>query len=542
VRKARFALTLAPALLGALVLTPGAQARVTATVGRATAVHNVARLGVRTALPVNKGARRRPRVAGASRRAAVAPPRVASSAVTAAAAPTIHPNFNGTSSRDSADTNFLQEFEPPDQALCVGNGFVMEMVNSAYTIYNKGGTRLAGPFNVNGPFDEGLREFTSDPRCHYDASTNTWFATILFISTDADGFFTDRSHLDIAVNNSGDPRTLWRNYQIDTTNADAPPEFDCPCFGDQPRLGIDSVNLYVTTDDYSILGPEFNGDSIYALSKKDLVNGSSAPHFAHLSGMQDADGNPLFGLQPAITTGSSTAEYLLNAMDPSGFGDNRIEAWTITNRGNVALGRAPTLSGPRTIRSEAYAIPPNAEQRGTDSVLDTGGDRMQQVQFINGNIWGELGTAVGVTGDVVLRAGTAWFELRPGTGGGLGGTRITHQGYVASRGNNIMYPAVQQMPDGNAVMGFSYSGPNRFPSTAFASMPSGASAFGPVTVTAAGTTNYDPNAGRWGDYSWAIVDPDGTGVWLADEYVPPASSQTPDKRRNWGTRVWKVTP
>ena len=108
-------------------------------------------------------------------------PLAAASAVSEAAAPLLA-NFNGTSSRDSAVTNFNLEFEPPDQGLCVGNGFVADMVNSAYTIYKPNGAVVSGPFNVNGPFDEGLTEFTSDPRCYYDSTTNTWFATILFIS------------------------------------------------------------------------------------------------------------------------------------------------------------------------------------------------------------------------------------------------------------------------------------------------------------------------------------------------------------------------
>ena len=34
-------------------------------------------------------------------------------------------NFDGVSSLDSAVTNFGAEFEPPDQGLCVGNGFVV---------------------------------------------------------------------------------------------------------------------------------------------------------------------------------------------------------------------------------------------------------------------------------------------------------------------------------------------------------------------------------------------------------------------------------
>ena len=68
----------------------------------------------------------------------------------------------------------------------------------------------------------------------------------------------------------------------------------------------------------------------------------------------------------------------------------------------------------------------------------------------------------------------------------------------------------------------------------------GASTFGPVTIAGEGTEPYDPNAERWGDYSYAVLDPSGTSVCLATEHVPPKSSQTPDGERNWGTRVLDV--
>jgi hypothetical protein len=88
-------------------------------------------------------------------------------------------NFDGVSSLDSGITNFGAEFEPPDQGLCVGNGFVVEPVNSAFTIYRRDGSVVIGPFNVNVLFNEGLLEFTSDPRCYFDKPTHTWFAIIL---------------------------------------------------------------------------------------------------------------------------------------------------------------------------------------------------------------------------------------------------------------------------------------------------------------------------------------------------------------------------
>src|SRR5579863_2419367 len=171
-------------------------------------------------------------------------------------------NFNGVSSLDSEKTNFGAEFEPPDQGLCVGNGFVLEAVNSAFTIYHTNGSVIAGPFNVNVLFAEGKKQFTSDPRCYYDKVTNTWFAIILFINSSS-----TRARTDIAVNTSGDPTKPWTVYHLDATDDGTngtPSHPGCPCLGDQPLLGIDSNNLYISTNEFSILGPQANSAQIYA--------------------------------------------------------------------------------------------------------------------------------------------------------------------------------------------------------------------------------------------------------------------------------------
>ena len=47
----------------------------------------------------------------------------------------------------------------------------------------------------------------------------------------------------------------------------------------------------------------------------------------------------------------------------------------------------PKLSS-LVLGSEAYALPPGAEQKGASSLLDSGDDRMQQVQFSGGAVWG----------------------------------------------------------------------------------------------------------------------------------------------------------
>jgi hypothetical protein len=89
-------------------------------------------------------------------------------------------------------------------------------------------------------------------------------------------------------------------------------------------------------------------------------------------------------------------------------------------------------------------------------------------------------------------------------------------------------------------MVFTLTGPKRYPSAAYATLHTGRAAFSAPTVAAAGTGPYHKKSTRWGDYSYAAINPAATSVWLATEYIPPKSSQTQDGRQNWGTRVLNV--
>ena len=449
-------------------------------------------------------------------------------------------NFDGTGSRDSAIANFGAEFEPPDQGLCAGNGYVIDPVNSAYRIFHSDGSLVAGPFNVNALFGEGPRQYTSDPRCFYDKATNTWFASILFINAAGTKGYTD-----ISVNTSGDPTTPWTFYHLDATDdgsGGTPNHPGCPCLGDQPLLGIDQYNLYISTNEFSILGPEFNGAQIYAISKADLVAKARSLHFVHFDNLS-VDGTVAASVQPALTNDSNAAaEYFLSSLDPAGTGDHRVGVWAMTNRPVVAQGGTPTLSN-LTISAESYGIPPAATQQGSTSLIDSGDDRMQQTQFIRGEIWGALGTIVTISGDSTPRAGLAWFRVQPRLNAQLklASAQVVNQGYVASAGNSLLYPAIQSSARGTTALVFAATGSTMFPSAAYAAMTSGQTAFGSINIAAPGTGPYDPNSTRWGDYSFAMLDPSGNSIWMATEYIPALSSQTTDGLSNWGTRVLQVS-
>jgi hypothetical protein len=458
------------------------------------------------------------------RLAAAAAPRAATAPATALS------NFNGTSSRDSEFTNYNLEFEPPDQGLCEANGFVLEPVNSAYRIFLTNGKSVRGPFNVNDLYNVGGKEFTSDPRCWYDRATTTWFSTILFLNDTGTA-----GALLIAVRHAKDPLGLWNEYSIDTT---ATGGRGCPCFGDQPRIGIDQQNLYVTADQFSIQGPQFDGGELWVIDKAGLVAGNPTVKFAHFSGLKIA-GQSTLAPQPAASTVKPHAEFMLSQLDFNNQGDNRIGVWAITNRAAVASGGVPTLSSV-VIKSEQYANPPAPPQKGSTSTLNSGDDRMQQTEFADNAVWGELGTAVQPAGDSAVRAGAAWFQVKPHLAGGMvTSAHIVRQGYVAAKGQYLLYPALQPDAAGNAAVVFTESNATEFPSAAYATLKAGASDFGPPVVAAKGAGPYFKGSTRWGDYSYAVPGP-GDSAWLATEYIPPKLSQTTDGAQNWGTRVVQV--
>src|SRR6185437_10384558 len=101
------------------------------------------------------------------------------------------------------------------------------------------------------------------------------------------------------------PATPWTVYQLDATDDGTngtPSHPGCPCFGDQPRLGIDSQNIYISTDEFSINGPEFNGTQIYAVSKANLIHHAKTVHFVQFDNLS-IGGDIAFGVQPALTRG-----------------------------------------------------------------------------------------------------------------------------------------------------------------------------------------------------------------------------------------------
>src|SRR5436190_4662326 len=157
--------------------------------------------------------------------------------------PTFNSGFQGLNHYQQRYSRGGNQFsvEPPDQGLCVGNGYVVEAVNDVLNIFNASGQSVlpdntatnivAGfPRNVNHAVDlnsffgyppainrsTGVRgQFVTDPSCLYDAQTQRWFVVVLTLETlPTTGAFTTVNHLDIAVSQTADPTALWNIYRI----------------------------------------------------------------------------------------------------------------------------------------------------------------------------------------------------------------------------------------------------------------------------------------------------------------------------------------
>jgi hypothetical protein len=270
--------------------------------------------------------------------------------------------------------------EPPDQALCVGNGFVLEGVNQAWRVHKTNSQTIPDTtqtitefFKIPPSQATPPSSFVSDPRCVYDATSGHWFAITL--EADEASGLTEipflRSHTYIAVSRTADPTKTWDVYSIDVTDDGlngTPLHHSCPCIDDQPLIGINGSGLYISANQFSnseifpfspptqvwqVIGtlPDYrNGQAqLYAMSKQALIGakgGTMPPVVSFDTGTvpvpaADQGKSPISlwsSLQPASPPpGDRTAnpsqgvEYFLSQLDFQGTGDNRIAVWAMNN-------------------------------------------------------------------------------------------------------------------------------------------------------------------------------------------------------------------
>ncbi|MGB7845201.1 MAG: hypothetical protein WBL63_06270 [Candidatus Acidiferrum sp.] len=295
--------------------------------------------------------------------------------------------------------------EPPDQGLCVGNGFVLETINDVLQVFDTSGNPLSGPTALNdfygytpaidrtkSPLQFGPS--ITDPSCTFDRQTHRWFHVVLTL--DRANILTQSlsgaNHLDIAVSATASPLGPWNVYSLPVQDdgTQGTPDHHCtlgtnpahgPCLGDYPHIGVDASGFYITTNEFNLVSPGFHGAQIYALSKRQLAAGASSVTVVQFDtadpslGVQ-LDGTPGFTVWPAVSAGNEFddsgdgTEYFLSSeaiFQMTGV-DSRLRLWRMRN--TESLDGQPSVNlSTRVVNTIPYAVPPRSNQKPGDVPL-----------------------------------------------------------------------------------------------------------------------------------------------------------------------------
>jgi hypothetical protein len=308
--------------------------------------------------------------------------------------------------------------------------------------------------------------FVTDPSCYFDADTQRWFHVSLTLDVNPDtGAFLGSNHLDLAVSEGPNPTIgTWMIYRLPVQDdgTAGTPNHGCslgPCIGDYPHIGADANGFYITTNEYSLFGPEFKAAQIYGVSKAAL-----ARHDTNLTVVQfdtrdtQAAGRAGFTVWPASSpagqyaTDAGGTEYFLSSdagseVNPTGISTNLV-VWALTQTQSLDSGGAGLRLSNTVKTVNPYSVPATSVQKAGDiplgecindqsvrtpfgqgcwryfftkkprndeveSRLDSNDTRMQQVVYSRGKLYGALDTALTVGG--ASQAGIEWFIVSPST-------------------------------------------------------------------------------------------------------------------------------
>jgi hypothetical protein len=321
-------------------------------------------------------------------------------------------SFEGMNHRHQRLANRGNQYsiEPPDQGLCVGAGFVVEVINDVIRVFDTSGNPLTGVGDLNTflgypaafrrTFPVSFGPLVSDPSCYFDQDTQRWFLDALTLDVfSTTGNVQGPNHLDLAVSQTADPRGAWTVYRLPVQDdgTGGTPNHGCStgparqvplnpnaCLGDYPRLGADANGIYVTTNQYSFFGREFHGAQIYAFSKRALASGGTVT-VTQIDTAGLDNGSSGFTIWPATAPGgvnesaANGTEYFMssNAADEA-YGDGtsggpresrQLLIWALTNTASLDSANPSVQLSHTVLKVGEYALPPASDQKAGDVPL-----------------------------------------------------------------------------------------------------------------------------------------------------------------------------
>jgi len=416
-------------------------------------------------------------------------------------------NFDGTSVTET------QGFVPPDPTGAVGPNHYVHAVNSAFKIFDKSGTILAGPSNLGTLWPGNVND--GDPIVLYDQLADRWFIS---------QFNTSTNGLMIAVSTTPDPTGTYNTW-----------EYPLDSFPDYPHYTIWHDAYYLTANK--------SANNTYALDRQALIDGDANPAIVGftLPGIVQ-NTNTVFSPEPANLLGSSydanTPGYIVYLQDDGWSGaiaQDHLKIWEIdmdwVTTTNSTVSSVPLELA--TVPFESTFAPfgtGDVGQPGTTQKIDMiGGVISYMVNYRKFAGHNSMIVTFNVDVDGSDTSGIRWFELRNDSSNPWS---IYQEGtYAPADGHSRFMGSAAIDAQGNIGLGFNI---------ASTTLPAGIRYTGryfddPLgTMTVAETTIVDgigvqTFSNRFGDYSHLTMDPDDFTFWHTAEYFTATNE--------WSTRI-----
>jgi len=425
---------------------------------------------------------------------------------------------------------------PGDPVVDVSSNYIVYGVNSSsgttFTVYDKTGTKLAGPttFSSLAPSGDGCHTSVSDPIVLYDRLADRWFLLEM-------GGTSSAPKNCVYISKTNNPVSGgWWFYGFST-----------PSQNDYPHCGV-------WTDAYTCSDNE-GGSTVtfYAFDRANMLLGNTARGAQRFSSVPSLSGYGFQALTPATFIGTAsppagTKQILARHDDDEAHAGASADGtkdfidlyslnldWTTPANSGVTTLSKIAISEFNSWFTD-YSTFATVPQPGSTSKLDP----IREVIF-NSMTYRNMGTYETIAGDFAtnintarsgstVNAGIRWFELRKS---GSGGWTLFQEGTFGPGDTSTQHleGAIATDKHGNLALGYNVArttSPVTYASLGWtghmASDSAGVMTLGENSIVAGSAAE---TSGRWGDYYSMVVDPtDDCTFWYVGMYRPATSWQT----------------
>jgi len=406
---------------------------------------------------------------------------------------------------------------PPDCNGTAGPNHFMQTVNVTYAIYDKSGTKLAGPTALNQLFNgvPGSNCNDGDPIILYDEQADRWVFTEFSLCG-------SNNLMLMAVSTTNDPTGTWYAYS-----------FDVAGMPDYPKFSVWQDGYYMGDNNSS-------SNDIYVFERSQMLTGATNPKFVGFNNTWRPGSVDGFMCVPPVDNDGTFAPAgdpgLFIAMSDDAFNSGTDQLWIYELAVNWVNTSASTFN-----RVQQLDVAPfdsnfgnnwdNIKQLGTNQEVDAVPQVIMNVpQYRNFGSYQTIVCCHSVDVDNTDHSGVRWYELRRTSSSSP--WTVRQQSTYAPDIHSRWMGSIMLNGNNEIGLGYSISSSTMYPGIRFCGQTSaeynnanGILDFPEDTIQIGASSQTSMN--RWGDYSQLSVDPSDNGTfWFTSEYISSGTHKT----------------